>query len=108
MKYFSFIILPFLSLILFSCYNNQPDHSPPAQGYDISRIYSIKSDGSGLKLIAAGSNFSLLPDGKLIYINNQKLYSCNSDGPDSVIISPANLNIYKYQFYLNGTEILFI
>jgi len=106
MKYISFLVLPFLSLIIVSC--NESDPMPPVESYDISRIYSINLDGSGLKLNTTGSDFSLLPDGKMIYINNQKLFSCNSDGSNSVMISPNSLDIYNYQFYLNSTEILFI
>lgn len=106
MKHIIFLLLPVLSIIMVSC--NEPDPMPNVQSYDISRIYSINLDGSGLKLITTGSDFSLLPNGKMIYINNQKLFSCNSDGSNSVLISPNSLDIYGYQFYLNSTEILFI
>ncbi len=104
MKYISFLILPVLSFIIVSC--NEPDPMPPVTGYSIDRIYSINLDGSGLKLITTGSDFSLLPNGKIIYINNSKLYSCNSDGTDDVIISPNSFDVYNYMFYLNSTKIL--
>ena len=107
MKFISFLILPILSIILSSC--SQQDPMPIKNYNSIDRIYSINLDGSNLKLLTTGNYFSLLPNGKIIYRNNQKLYSCNSDGTDSVIITPNNFDIVGYQqYYFNSTTIFII
>lgn len=82
--------------------------NPNYEFYHIDRIYSINLDGRDLKMITIGSDYSLLPNGKIIYINNKKLYSCESDGSENIIISPINMEIHNYQIYLNGTKLFFI
>jgi hypothetical protein len=47
-----------------------------------------------------------LPNGKIIYLNNNKLYSCNSVGTDSTVLTPQNISINSYQFYLSGAKII--
>ncbi|MHB8581157.1 MAG: TolB family protein [Ignavibacteriaceae bacterium] len=107
MKFIGFLILPILSIILSSCIQQDP---MPIKNYSsIERIYSINLDGSDLKLLTTGNDFTLLPNGKIIYLNNYKLYSCNSDGTDSVIITPNNLDFVGIQqYYFNSTTIYII
>lgn len=106
MKSIGLLIILILAIIFTSC--NEPDPMPPVENYSIDRIYSINIDGTSLKLITRGTDYSLLPNDKIIYINNYKLHSCNTNGTDSIIVSPDNYDIYNYQFYLNKTKILFI
>ena len=109
MKFLSFLILPILSIIFISC--NKGDPQPLSvfiTSNSFGGIYSVNLDGSNLKVINHGYDFSLLSNGKIIYIYNKKLYSCNSDGTDSVIISPKNIDINHYQLNSNTTKILFI
>ncbi len=104
MKYLYFLLL-FIPLLISAC--DQGGGMPNVESYSIQKIYSINLDNTGLKLIANGSNFSLLPDGKFIYINNNKICSCNSDGSDAMVISPPAFNIYDYQLCQNMTKIIF-
>ncbi len=109
MKSITYLFLAVLFLIFASCgLLDTGDGMPDYRSFSIDRIYSVNLDGSDLKLIAVGSSFTLLSNGKLIYIKDYKLHSCNLDGTDSVIISPDNYEIFNYQFYLNSSKILFI
>lgn len=103
MKTLSFLFLISLTISFFSC--NEQNSTPYSEHY-INKIYSIKLDGSHRKLLTLGSDFSLLNNGKIIYINNYRLYTCNSDGSDSVTISPNNFMINEYHFYLDKTKII--
>lgn len=107
MKYIKYFFYPALFLIFASCgLLDSGGGMPDWQTYYISRIYSVNLDGSDLKLITLGSNLTLLPNGRLIYLKDYKLHSCNIDGTDSVTISPENVEIFNYQLNLNATKLL--
>jgi WD40-like Beta Propeller Repeat len=105
MRLFNLLLLSILSVILSSC---GEDGNPDVQYFYINRIYSVNIDGSDKKLLAIGNDFSILENGKIIYINDHKLYLSSSDGSNKLIISPNNFEVYNYQFYLNNTKIIFI
>lgn len=99
---FVFLSIIMVTLQITSCYK---DGNP--QQYSLARIYSIKIDGSERKQIAIGYNFTLLPDGKIIYVNDLSLYSCNPDGSGKKIISPGGtISAVTYQLYMYKKKIL--
>ena len=103
MKTINILIFLILSLLITAC---SEDPIPPRDYYNIDRIYSIDLNGSNRKLITEGSDFSLLSNNKIIYINDHKLFSCNSDGKDKVLITPNDFYVGQYRLFLNETKLL--
>ncbi len=103
MKVISILIIPLLFMFFASC---EEDPMPPREYYNIDRIYSINLDESNLKLITTGSDFSLLSNNKIIYINAYKLNLCKSDGTNNIILTQGNPQVYSYQIFFNETKVL--
>jgi hypothetical protein len=81
--------------------------NPDYQEYTIYKLYAVNLDGSGIRLLTKGSNFSILPDGRILFLKDNKLYSCNSDGTDSLSLLPNYSSISWYQLVSGGTKIIF-
>ena len=107
MKHSQYLLSIILILNLASCgLLDSGGGNPDIQSYFIDRIYSVNLDGTGRKLITFGSSFTLLSNGKLLFIKDNKLYTCNFDGTDSTVLSPANIKVYFYQVNFGETKIL--
>jgi Tol biopolymer transport system component len=81
--------------------------NPDYQQFSINRLYAINLDGTGIKLLTLGYHFSVLHNGRIAYLKDNKLYSCNSDGTDTLNLLPEYSSVYGYQLAFNGTKIIF-
>lgn len=107
MKYFINLFALFLSFVFVSCgIINSSSGMPSFVGHSIFRIYTVGLDGGNLKFVTNGSDLHLLPNGRIIYIKNDRMYSSNENGSDSLIISPPIYEIYNYELFANNTKAL--
>lgn len=104
-RYVKYLLLIIYTVSLAFCDTQDP--MPPTITHTTYEIYSVNLDGSNLKKITTGNDYSQLPDGKLIYLDNNKIYKCNPDGTDKVLISPSNMSIGFYKYYRGGSKITF-
>jgi len=81
--------------------------NPYTEYHLINRLYSINLANGSIKLITVGSRFSILQNGKILFLKNNNLYTCNPDGSDSLNIFHNNKVITTYQTASNGTKIIF-
>ena len=89
------LFLLFLPAILFLLYSCNTVEQGNAQPMDVSRIYSINTDGTNLKLLASGNSFVFSQTGDSMFYNyNYAVYYMDLNGANSRLMAENAFDLW--------------